>query len=400
MSLSWLRLWLTLLLVSALSASSSTHGSLPQDAYVWQRHWTPALASALEQSADLVRYWRVLVAESDGAGGLRATAPEWATLAVTRRPVVPVIRIDGQLARWDEARLLADLREILRHSRESGVTLAGLEIDHDCATARLPAYARFLASVRADLDPSTPLSITALPTWLGSRDLDGVLAAADEIVLQVHAVQNPRAGLFDAATALGWIEALGRRAPKLFRVALPAYGARVSWDAHGRLSAVESERPLLLDAPSSAELMAAPDEVASLLRRLEAARPAKLVGIAWFRLPTAGDSRAWSLATWRSVIKGKPLGARVEARIAPGTAPGLSELVLANAGDLDAPLPRRVALPGDCALADGINGYTIAQREHGPALERRQPGLLHGHYQQTIGWMRCSANPGDLHVEP
>jgi hypothetical protein len=31
-------------------------------------------------------------------------------------------------------------------------------------------------------------------------------------------VQNPHAGLFDAATAQRWIEALGRRAAKPFRV--------------------------------------------------------------------------------------------------------------------------------------------------------------------------------------
>jgi hypothetical protein len=400
MSFSWLRLLLILLPTMSLAASSGTHGALPQDAYVWQRQWTPALAAALDRSADLVRDWRVLAAQSDGEGRLRATAVDWSALSTTRRPVIPVIRIDGQLAHWDEARLLADVRDLLRRWRDAPVTVAGIEIDHDCATARLPAYAQFLATLRAELDGGIPLSITALPTWLGSRELDRVLAATDEVVLQVHAVQDPHAGLFDAATASRWIEALGRRTTRPFRVALPAYGTRVSWSADGRLRAVESETPLLIDAAASAELIAPPREVASLLRRLERARPAQLAGIVWFRLPTDGDSRAWSLSTWRAVMRGESLDAPVQAQAVAGAQPGLSDILLVNADDVDAEVPRRIVLPGGCGLADGINGYRLAGTGDGPVLERLQPGLLHGHRQQTIGWMRCAAGLGDLHVQP
>ena len=400
MSFSWLRLLLILLPTAGLAASSIAQGPLPQDAYVWQRQWTPAVASALEQSADLVRDWRVLAAETDGEGRLRATAPDWSELASTRRSIIAVIRIDGQLARWDEDRLLADTRDLVARWREASVALAGIEIDHDCATARLPAYARFLTKLRAELG-STPLSITALPTWLGSHELDRVLAATDEVVLQVHAIQDPHVGLFDDKTARRWIEAFGRRTSKPFRVALPAYGTRVSWTADGRLRAVESERPLLIDARAAVELMASPREAASLLRDLERARPATLAGIVWFRLPTDGDSRAWSLSTWRAVVHGETLQATgVQAQLAVGAQPGLSDIRLINDDDDDAELPHRVALPAGCGLADGINGYALAQENGGPVLERRQAGLLHGHHQQTIGWMRCTAGLGDIHVQP
>ena len=400
MSFTWLRLLLFLVPTVGLAASSTTHGALPQDAYVWQRQWTPAVAAALGRSADLVRDWRVLAAQTDGEGRLRATAVDWSALAATGRPVVAVIRIDGQLAHWDAARLLADVRDVLARWRDAPVPLAGIEIDHDCATARLPAYARFLTQLRAELDDATTLSITALPTWLGSPALDRVLAATDEVVLQVHAVQDPHAGLFDARTALSWIEAFGRRTTKPFRVALPAYGTRVSWTADGRLRTVESERPLLIDASTATELMASPREVAFLLRGLERSRPAGLAGIVWFRLPTDDDSRAWSLATWRAVIRGKTLGTAVEAEAVAGAQPGLSDIRLVNADDVDGELPRRVTLPSGCGVADGVNGYRLAQEGDGPALERLQSGLLHGHHQQTIGWMRCTAGFGDIHVQP
>src|ERR1700690_498531 len=102
MTSSWLRLLFLLLPLTALAASGETHGVLPQDAYVWQRHWTPSVASAVTQSSDLVRAWRVLAAQSDAQGRLGPMAVDWAALARSGRPVIPVIRIDGQLAQWDQ----------------------------------------------------------------------------------------------------------------------------------------------------------------------------------------------------------------------------------------------------------------------------------------------------------
>src|SRR6185369_6869028 len=141
--------------------------------------------------------WRVLAAQSDERGHLRPTAVEWTALENNGRPVILVVRIDGQLAQWDEEVLLDDLRAVLSWWRQNRVPVAGVEIDHDCGTARLSAYARFLAELRTRIEDGVPLSITALPAWLSAPNLDTVLAQADEVVLQVHAVQSPRGGLFD-----------------------------------------------------------------------------------------------------------------------------------------------------------------------------------------------------------
>jgi hypothetical protein len=400
MTASWFRLLFLLFPLTALAASGETHGFLPQDAYVWQRQWTPALESAMAQSSDLVRAWRVLAAQSDAQGRLRPVAVDLTALERSGRPVIPVIRIDGQLVQWDQETLLGDVDVAMARWRDAPVTLAGIEIDHDCGTARLPTYARFLTALRARLDPTLPLSITALPTWLASRDFDAVLEASDETVLQVHAVRSPRAGLFDAGLALQWAEELARRTSKPFRVALPAYGTRVSWRDDGGLLAVESERPLLAGGSAATDLMASPQDVAAVMRRLERARPARLQGIVWFRLPTADDSRAWSLATWRAVVRGEPLRGRVEALAEATDQLGQSNLVLSNPEAIDADLPQRVELPGNCALADGINGYTLADTGTGIAVRRLRTGLLRGHHRQVIGWMRCAGDPRDFHVEP
>jgi len=383
-----MRSWRRLLLICLLlpTASAPVGRVLPQDAYVWQRHWTPALTDAMTRSASLVRGWRVLAAQSDAAGGLHRVSVDREALRASNRPVVLVVRLDSHVSLADPGAIAGRLAALVRDWPEP---VAGLEVDHDCPTAALPAYARVLTALRGRLD--IPLSITALPTWLGSPAFGSVLAPVAEVVLQVHAVQNPRAGLFDPVQARRWIDAMARRSDKPFRVALPAYGSRVTWRDDGRLLAVESERPLMAGGDDVRELMASPIEVASLLRGLQRDPPARLAGIVWFRLPTDRDVRSWSLPTWHAVMTGKPLPAEVRIATEPGDIPGTTDLLLANDADIDAPLPATVALPAHCRDADGINGYALA--DTGRQLLRQQAGLLRAHHRRTIGWIRCQEEP-------
>jgi len=371
---------------------------LPHDAYIWQRRWTPATVTAVQQSADLIRAWRVLVAQLDERGRLQPVSVAWEALARSGRPVIFVVRIEGQLVRWDENVLLNDISALLSRSESTMLPIAGIEIDHDCGTARLPTYARFLAKMRTQLGKEMPLSLTLLPTWLSSPDLTAVLAKVDEAVLQVHAVQNPSAGLFSPRLARQWIELLARRSTVPFRVALPAYGSRVSWRKNGKVLAVESETPLLAGGDTALEWMASPQEVKRLLQQLEQNPPAHLAGIVWFRLPTLDDARAWSPTTWRAVIQGRPLHNRVEVRVQPSATPGLNHLVVVNPGDVDATLPQAVSLPTECMLADGINGYVLERVGAGLILHRQQGGLLRGRHQQIIGWARCALEAETIHV--
>src|SRR5689334_21682904 len=101
-------------LLAALLLCVGLSGSVPQvrglaeplahDAYIWQRSWTPTLIAAARTSSDIVRAWRILLAESDQAGRWTAVTVPWADVAATGRPVIGVIRIDGRL---DEQRMAA-----------------------------------------------------------------------------------------------------------------------------------------------------------------------------------------------------------------------------------------------------------------------------------------------------
>jgi hypothetical protein len=384
---------------AALMACSGRKLALSNDAYVWQRQWTPSLIDAVRQSADQVSEWRVLAGQVDVQGNWRTFSPDWAALAATGKPVVAVVRIEGQLADWNEATLLTDVQMVLDTWRQHGLTLAGVEIDHDCATARLPAYAHFLAVLHARMPAGERLSITALPTWLGSADLDAVLAQADEAVLQVHAVQSPRAGLFNPSAARAWLADFATHTHKPWRAALPVYGMRVSWDEQGRVITVESERPTLVTGAGASELFADPQVMQRFVAALESDAPPGLVGIAWFRLPTEDDGRAWSMATWRAVLARIPLKASLlgVARARGGTA--LQDLVLINAGNADVSLPLLVRVNAACNTADGINGYSVLRTAHGLFLQRTQSGLLRAGRQLNIGWLRCGGGTAALHID-
>ena len=382
-----------------LSGASAYHRALPQDAYIWQRKWTPALRVALKQSADLVHAWRVLAAYSDEGGRLEPVAVDWRALKSSGRPVIAVVRINGQLAQYNEDQLLRDLDGLLSEWRQIQPPIAGLELDHDCGDARLDAYALFLARVRARLPQTIPLSITTLPSWLSSPNLDAVFRPVNEVVLQVHMVQSPHAGLFNPGQARRWIQELSRRTDKPFRVALPAYGVRVTWRNDGSMLAVESEEPLLAGGYSASELIVSPEAVSTLLRDLERDPPPSLTGIVWFRLPVAGDVRAWSPETWRAVVLGKALQPRVEAIVEKSAIPGMNNIVLINQGDVDGGLPRTIDLPASCTIADGINGYTLAHSQSGLSIEREQDGLLPGHQRRLVGWMRCTPAQVEIHAQ-
>ncbi len=383
-----------------LLAACGKQADLPADAYVWQRVWTPSLNQALADSADAVRAWRVLMAEMSPDGRWVTAAPELAALAAARRPVIMVFRLDGRADALPAPDVLARIKTARGAWESAGIALAGIEIDYDCPTSKLPAYTAFLEAIKRGLGPDLPLSITALPTWLNGSGLDALLRIPDEAVLQVHAVLSPEQGLFNAKRASAWLAAFADRTQRPWRVALATYGSRVSWNDDGSIAAVESERAALLPGGRASELVATPAAMAAFVDEIHRSRPRGLAGIVWFRLPTARDERAWSLATWRAVLTRQPLlpALSVKARAAGGS--GAQDLILSNGGNADAALPFAIRWNGACRAADGINGYTLEHDSAGAFLRRSQDGLLRAGGQRNIGWIRCENGPSSFQVQP
>jgi hypothetical protein len=210
--------------------------------------------------------------------------------------------------------------------------------------------------------------------------------------LQVHAVRDPRLGLFDGARAAAWAKAWSAISPIPFRIALPTYGSRVTWSPSGRIAAIASEAPAFGDPDDSRELFATPREIVAFLDALRRDPPAHLVGIAWFRLPTSEDERAWSLDTWHAVMEGVPLRPEIQAAVEPHAAmPGLYDVFVSNRGDVEDAFPSRVTITATapCDTADAIAPYAMQRRRDAIDFQRVAPRLLPRHGRTLIGWVRC-----------
>jgi len=344
--------------------------------------------------------WRVLSAEVDSGAGLTKFTVDRDALRQSGNPVVAVIRIDGRNGingsgeKWARQSLA-----LASDWKNDGIALRGIEIDYDCAVNRLRAYHDFLRILRQRLPDGIELSITALPSWLGRGELQDVLAQVNEDILQVHSVMRPPQGLFDPDTAYKWAEDWSAVSPVPFRLALPTYWSRVTWDGNGRIAAIESETARLGTESAGVELVVDPTEVASLVRRLRQAPPRNLIGIAWFRLPIESDQRAWSWQTWRAVMLGRNLGAvALGVRFRRDDA-GARVVYLVNESDIDAKYPPVVSISGQgCELADALPPYDLERQNGSVQFLLKGNNLLRSRQERMIGWVRCSAEKLEARV--
>jgi hypothetical protein len=371
---------------------------LDQQLYVWQRQWTPAHDAALRDSRAGFSTLRVLALQAFPQAGWRLARIDPGLLKRDGRPLIVVIRLDGQLKSLDQNEVTAQIQQVLNDWQAQGLMLSGVEIDHDAGNARLPAYRAFLAHLRAVLPATLPLSITALPAWLDSPELPALLSTVDSSVLQVHAVSDPRRGLFDPDQARQWAKAWSRVTSKPFYLALPAYGVALLPGAGGA-PVVESEVPVGRGGERQ-ELLADPRQLSLLAADLRADPPAHLAGLIWFRLPLAGDRRAWSLTTLGAVARGDTLDSRLSVKLSAQD--GLYDISISNQGNLDTAWPERVTLAVQgCDGVDALAGYALQQSPDLLTFTRLRDGRLPAGAQRAIGWARCAhIDQGGSHVDP
>lgn len=360
---------------------------LDQQLYVWQRQWTQAHEAALKDSRADFSTLRVLALQAFAQSDLRRSRIDPELLKRDGRPLIAVVRLDGQLQSLDTADVIAQIQHVIADWQALGLRVDGVEIDHDAGNARLPAYRIFLTDLRAALPSALALSITALPAWLNSPQLPALLSTADSSVLQVHAVSDPQRGLFDPAQAKKWAKDWSRITQKPFYLALPAYGVALL-PSDGGAPVVESEVPIERGGKRR-ELLADPQQLSTLARELRDDPPAHMAGLIWFRLPLVNDRRAWSLTTLRAVARGDALDSRLTLNLSAQE--GLYDISVRNQGTLDSAWPERLTLAAQgCEGADALAGYTLQQTSDLLTFTRVRDGRIAAGGQRAIGWARCA----------
>lgn len=396
-------LFLLLAVLCLAGCEQATPQTLDNQVYIWQRQWLPAHQQALAASRGDFSLLRVLAAQAHPREGWINARVDLGMLRSDARPLIAVVRLDGQLPALDIPEITRQVRQLVGTWQAAGLRLQGVEIDHDCASSRLPAYQNLLQQLRHELPADLTLSITALPAWLDSPALPALLAEVDSSVLQVHAVSRPETGLFQPRQALQWAKAYGETTSKPFYLALPAYGVALLENPDGGAPWVESEIRLPR-AGARRELLAEPEQVASLLDELKHQPPAHLQGLLWFRLPLPGDRRAWPLTTLQAVVHGQPLHSDIQLSLEQQGP--LAELRLTNHGNRSAALPRELQIAAqDCEAGDAIGGYRLQQPLGNPVTYTLQPNdtrpPLAAGQSLAVGWLRCSEFVhGGSHVSP
>ena len=377
---------------------------LTQETYVWQRAWRAPLRQSVVDFRDACDGFVVLAAQvtwSGQHGQVVATEADFALLARQGKRVGLAVRVGlygGPLASDDSAAaLLADVCQTsLSKARAAGIKPSELQIDFDCPESKLEGYRLWLTAIRKRLD-GTPLTFTALPSWLHRGEFAALAAEADGFVLQVHSLKAPKDGrdfvLCDAQAAQRWAAQAGT-VGKPFRIALPTYAYVAATDEAGKLIGLSAEGPSLTWPPDAhlRTVWADPAEMAALIREFSAAPPELMTGILWYRLPSGEDRFNWSPRTLRAVMAGRsPLPAlRARTVKTPG---GPVEIELVNDGEADGPLPPSVSatFAGRAVAADGVNGYRTLDSETGQVHYRRggdSLGMLPPGAALRIGWLR------------
>ncbi|MHC8317000.1 DUF3142 domain-containing protein [Pseudomonas sp. LB3P31] len=371
---------------------------LDQQLYIWQRQWTPAHQDALRDSRADFSTLRVLALQSFPQAGWSRARIDADLLRQDGRPLIAVVRLDGQLKSLDQDEILKQIQQLTIDWQGQGLILAGVEIDHDSGIARLPDYRNLLVKLREALPVGMPLSITALPAWLNCPELPALLSAVDSSVLQVHAVSDPRRGLFHVEQTKKWLLEWSRITLKPFYLALPAYGVALLPATSGG-PVVESE-VRIEGAGERRELLADPQQLRELAIELRKHPPAHLKGLIWFRLPLAGDRRAWSLTTLRAVARGEALKSQLTLQLSEHE--GLFDISLINQGNLDSAWPESLKLSGaGCESADALAGYALQQTTDVLTFTRLREGRIAAGGQRAIGWARCAKiDQGASHVQP
>lgn len=375
-------------LCALLPGAALVSPPLPHGAYVWQRARGEAVEDAVARAPGELTSLVWLAAELDP----RARPPvRLMSLGLARRsgrPVGLAVRVhELPRAAFDASapprELLDAVDAVLERARAERVSPTELQLDLDCPTRALGAYAAWARAIAARAG-ELPVTVTALPAWLGAPGFDRLARASAGFVLQVHSLSLPsargaRATLFDAAAA----KAAVARAAALgvpFRVALPTHGYALRYDDSGRLADVLAEEG---DAADARELAADPAAVAGFVRWLERRRPREAVGAVWFRLPTRDDSRSVTQDGLRSLMAGEAPHARLRAR-ARRDADGALAIELTNEGEVPARAARvEVAL---AALLD----FDAASSRATSARDRVvfETGGLAPHATRSLGWVR------------
>ncbi len=385
--------------------------------YVWNRVHNDSVRSAIANAQAQFSQIVVLAGEvyaNASNVSTTATSVDFSSFANYNGTLILCYRIESWAAGAASIKPLLNkiTTSITSHvatAKDNNVTISGIQIDYDCPTSKLPHYTAFLNElVRSN--PSLPVSITTLPTWLSSKAFPDLLAPCEHFVLQVHSL-DPKTRPQDSPKLVNLDQTLrwatkASHLNKAFQIALPTYSYRLHYDSTGRFAGVTSET----NSPPAEELTwkalhASPREIADIAHRLRTTPIPNLQRLIWFRMPSQSDSMNWNWTTLEAVrhntLDTKPINL-----IALEESPNLVTLYLENNSNLPAPFPSgfTVTIPPSQRLAWDILGYYASSKPDAEQIEFTllhpdRNALIQPNEQIGIAWFRLTNSPSQSTIQ-
>lgn len=370
-----------------------------QEAYVWQRIWTPEVVDAVNHHSSRYANLTVLVAEFSWHGQWHAQWFRDPIQHASGKHWHAAIRILDSAAkhRWQPEATQKFLNAIAPLVAKFDT----IQIDYDCPRSKLADYRNLLTAFRSRF-PHTRLEITCLPDWLNSSDFPALIAPTHRYIMQVHGVSGhgPRQALCDPAVALHSAQQCSNLG-KPFLIALPTYRHAIQRNAHGQISDIVSEDQQFSDHAKYELCRADPAEMARLVDQWRHARPLHMSGIIWYRLPVPSDTMNWSPSTLADVMRGQYAACDpiVTVELSPS---GAYLLYLENPSGQHIEWPATLSITWKRSLCIGnelLRHYQCDSLLRGSEMhlrwDQRTASPMLAHSRHYLGWFRLDT-PADI----
>lgn len=397
----------TILFVSQSTPSCYTNGPMIEDIYVWQRHWDGKVQQSILDHGHSFHRVVALHAEvswSDRHKPLVHIPLDYRSLQSNSSTIGLVLRLgpykgtykeDDTTAKW----LIQMGQAMIAEAKTNQMEVSEFQIDFDCAESKLAGYLLWIQAIRKAIAP-TPLTITALPSWMDQKEFETLIRNVDSFVLQVHSVTPPRStehriDLCPVDAARKAVEIAGSfEVP--FRVALPTYGYLVAYDSKGNYVGLSAET-LPSDWPMDSfikEAWSDPKSIAGLVSEWENQRPCSMQGLIWFRMPIEGDRMNWPWQTFNEVRKGNIPMPKLIIDVHQSSNE-LIEVFLCNQGNATAFSPPEVIISWKNAKflgGDGIQKFELFNSSTNEVVLKNasnsQRFRIKPNHRLPIGWFR------------
>lgn len=382
-----------------------TNGKMNQEAYIWQRDWTPSVTSSFLQQGKKFSGIAILAAEiswNKNVPSIFRANPDYQAMRYAGKPVAITLRIGKtpglfSKMRDNTSKIISLSQSLVSDFTHNGIKISEFQIDFDCAESKLDDYWYLVRTIREAI-PNVHLAITALPCWLDQGAFRNLTEQCDSYILQVHSLErptkdNPASMLCDPGKALIAVEKAGKLGKK-FRVALPTYGYLTSFDKNGKFLGLSTEGFSLSRQKNATicEIRSDPETISGLVKKWTADRPAVMDGVVWFRLPVDGDRLNWSWKTLSAVMDGRnPAPQLAIVNRNPGCE--LAEIELSNLGENDYCGTISVGIRWDksrIVSSDALRDFQMESSNTGSVLFksisdelRLAPGG-----KKSVGWVR------------